>query len=295
MIVNGISGTGHSEERLEELRTLFAEAGLDADFIQAKKGDDLGQLARDAMARQPSMLVAGGGDGTINTVADLVRNTQTTLGVLPLGTLHHFAKDLGIPTDLAGAVKNLAEGERRPVDVGEVNGTCFLNNSSLGIYPGIVRDRVKQQRRLGRAKYVAMAAATFSMLKRAPAMKLRLETDDEAQHCVSPFVFVGNNCYEMQGFSMGSRPSLDQGELSIYTTRRCTAGGLIGLFLRALMGRLEQAEDFSAMTASTLRVQSRHKRLLVATDGEVKPMETPLEYRILPKSLYVMAPRPTES
>ena len=93
--------------------------------------------------------MAAGGDGTINSVASAVVGSEKSLGVLPFGTMNHFAKDLHIPLDLEGAVNTIVAGHKTKVDVGEVNGRIFLNNSSLGLYPSIVRERQKQRDSMG--------------------------------------------------------------------------------------------------------------------------------------------------
>jgi len=96
--------------------------------------------------------------------------------------------------------------------------------------------------------------------------------------------------YEMQGFDIGRRARLDAGVLSVYVTHRGGRFGLVALAARALLGRLEQARDFEAATLARLRIESRHKRLLVATDGEVAAFDLPLEYRIRRGALQVMGP-----
>lgn len=247
-------------------------------------------LARRALKERPAILVAAGGDGTVSAIADVVRGTETALGVVPLGTLNHFAKDLGIPLDPVEAARTIAGGRRTAVDVGEVNGRCFLNNASLGLYPGIVRERERQQRRLRRSKRAAMLWATLAVLDRPPFLDLRLEVEDRVHDCRAPFVFVGNNDYQLEGFEIGTRARLDAGVLNVYTTRRCTAGGLVILALRALCGRLRQADDFMESSVRFLRVESSRRSLLVATDGEVSTMDTPLEFRIRPRSLQVIVP-----
>ena len=234
--------------------------------------------------------MAAGGDGTVGSLADVVRGTNTALGILPLGTLNHFAKDLGVPLDAVEAARSIAAGHRIAVDVGEVNGRCFLNNAGLGLYPGIVRERERQQRRLRRSKRAAMLWATLAVLDRPSFLDLRLELDERVHDCRAPFVFVGNNDYAMEGFDIGSRARLDAGCLNVYTTRRCTAGGLLTLALRAVCGTLRQADDFMESSVRYLRVESRRPRLLVATDGEVNAMDTPLEFRIRPRSLQVIVP-----
>ena len=219
------------------------------------------------------MLVAAGGDGTVSAVADVVRGSGTALGVIPVGTLNHFAKDLGIPLDPAEAVRVIAAGRRVGVDVGEVNGRGFINNASLGLYPNIVRERARQQRRLGRSKRMAMLWATLEAFHHAP------------------FLFVGNNDYILEGFDIGSRVRLDGGVLNVYATRATSAARLFGLALRALFGRLRQAEDFVEASARSLRVASRRRRrLLVAIDGEPNVLDSPLEFSIRPRALQVIVP-----
>jgi YegS/Rv2252/BmrU family lipid kinase len=290
VIINATSGLGHSDNDLRSLEQAFERAGAPARILTARDGAGLQRAVREALRASPPVIVVGGGDGTVSSAAQLVRGTRTALAILPMGTLNHFARDLGLPMELADAVKVAAKGTPTPVDMGEVNGATFVNNASIGIYPDLVRDRKRQQRRLGRGKRAAMAWAILAAMRRTPLLRMRLELDGAPRECRAPFVFVGNNEYLMEGFQIGTRARLADGLLSVYTTRRCTAGGLLRLALRALFRRLHQAEDFSAESARRLTVELAHKRVLVATDGEVRPMETPLEFRSLPRALLVMAP-----
>lgn len=291
MIVNKSSGLGHASSIAETMRARFREHGLEAEVHVVGRSDDIAAIARSTAERHPGrVVVAAGGDGTVSTVADAVRRAGGVLGVIPMGTLNHFARDMGIPLDANEAIRAIAAGHRVEVDVGEVNGAGFINNSSLGLYPNIVRGRERHQRRLRRPKRTAMLWAILATMRRAPLLKLHLEVGGGEQPCTSPFVFIGNNDYTMEGFHIGKRARLDGGKLSIYTTTRRTAGGLFLLALRALFGALRQAEDFNETHARTLRVESRRRQMFVATDGEVTAMQTPLEYSILPKALTVIAP-----
>jgi diacylglycerol kinase family enzyme len=296
VIVNVSAGGGRESAVAGQLRELFGRHGVSVEVHCASSGEELAGMARRAMQSKPPILVAGGGDGTLSAVADAVRGTDTAFGVLPLGTFNHFAKDLGIPIELEKAVEVIACGERKAVDVGEVNGACFLNNASLGIYPVIVRRREFQQRTLGRRKFSAMAWAIWSVLRRSPFMRLRVELDGgESRAWRAPFIFIGNNIYNMQGFDIGTRERLDCGQLSIYSTPRGSRWGLFKLALHALFGRLQQSKDFVGTAARELRVESRRPRLRVAADGEVRLLQTPLEFRIVPRSLLVMTPKPEAS
>lgn len=288
MIVNSAAGPGHADETYNEMRRLFASHGMEADILAAEDGKALTERTREALKSRPPIVVAAGGDGTVSRVASLVRGTGTTLGVLPMGTLNHFARDLGIPLELKDAVDVIARGSSVEVDVGEVNGRTFINNASLGLYPHIVRHRQRRQERYGNSKYWAMLWATLAVVGRNPFLKLELQMDERVQRCRTPFVFVGNNDYVMEGFHMGKRSSMRDGLLSVYTTRRHGPMPLVRLAFRALFGRLKQADDFSMEQARHVRVRSRRHHLLVATDGEVSVLETPLEFRVVPGALRVM-------
>jgi diacylglycerol kinase family enzyme len=294
VIVNARSGLGNGPRQIESLQKLFEAAGLRARIITARSGADLRSIVRAAVRERPPMIVAGGGDGTLGTVAGLLKGTGIAFGVLPLGTLNHFARDLGIPLDLERAIATLAAGHVAEVDVAEVNGKTFLNNSSLGLYPDMVRERTRQQKRLGRGKQWALFWATLTALRRKSFLHVSLRINGDERHYRAPFVFVGNNQYTMEGFNIGVRDGLRDGRLSVYVTQRQTRWGLVALGFRALFGRLRQARDFEAMTAPALTIESRHRFLHVATDGEVALMETPLHYRVQPLALRVAVPPPPQ-
>jgi diacylglycerol kinase family enzyme len=290
VIVNAGAGSGWDEERLANLAEACRNAGVNVELMPAQDGADIHRKAEAALAARPAMIVAGGGDGTVSAIASLAQASGTPLGILPLGTLNHFAKDVGIPMDVHEAIAILARGRPLEVDMGEVNGRLFLNNSSLGIYPDIVRDRTRQQRRLGRGKRWALFWATLTALRRSAFLRLRIEVDGHERLVRTPFIFIGNNDYVMEGFSIGTRAVLTDGLLSVYFTRRCTRLGLLGLGTRALFGRLRQARDFEATTAQSVTVDTRHRQLRVAADGEVFRALPPYEYRIRPRALKVIVP-----
>jgi YegS/Rv2252/BmrU family lipid kinase len=292
VIVNATAGRGYDDTQIEAIAAAFEEAGAAVEIMPARVGSELVKMAESAVKAGHPVIVAGGGDGTINAVACAVAGSQSALGVLPLGTLNHFAKDLKIPLDLEEAARTVVENHQAQVDVAEVNGRIFLNNSSLGLYPDLVRIRENQRRRLGRSKWHALLSATHTVLQRHPMLDVRLVVDGREQARRTPLVFIGNNEYQVEGFNIGSRAHLDAGTLSIYLTRRHGRRGLLGLALRALVGTLHQARDFEALTATSVTIATRHKAIPVATDGEVTTLTAPLEYKISPKALRVVVPAP---
>ncbi len=292
VIINAGGGSFDEKETESLVTGAFRATGLDVNISLAKGGGEIEALARTAAASEAEIVVAGGGDGTISTVAAAAAESGKTLGVLPLGTLNHFSKDLGIPQTLAEAVRVIAAGHSQMVDVGEVNGRMFLNNSSIGLYPRIVRRREVQQERLGHGKWRAALSAAMRAFLISPFIKVRLTLRGKEYLRKTPFVFIGNNEYQMDFYNIGKRERLDQGRLSVYFLQRGGRVGVLKLLLRTVFGMLRQAKDFETLSTDAISIATRKERVRTAIDGESILMETPLEYRIRPSYLRVIVPRP---
>jgi diacylglycerol kinase family enzyme len=291
VIINASGGTFVQGETEEFLADAFAANGLNANICLAKTGDQVDELAKAAVASDAEIIVAGGGDGTISSVATTVYGSNKALAVLPLGTLNNFSKDLQIPQDISEAARVIAEGHTTEIDLAEVNGRIFINNSSIGLYPRIVRKR-EQQQRLGYGKWRAAFWAALRSLRLSPFLKVRIEIDGRSFLRKTPFVFVGNNQYEMDLYNIGRRPSLNGGKLSVYFLHRGGRWGVILLLLRTLTGTVKQWRDFEEVLTDSVTIQTRRKRIQVAFDGEVSVLQTPLHYKTLPKALKVIVPKP---
>jgi diacylglycerol kinase family enzyme len=293
VILNASAGTAHRHPHLaSELGEFFRTAGCDAEIIQLPASQDPTAVARDAGARV-SVVVAGGGDGTVSGVAAGIFGSPAALGVLPLGTLNHFAKDLQIPLDLREAVAVVAARHVQRVDVGEVNDRVFINNSSIGLYSGIVEEREKL-RREGQGKWPAMAIATFRVVRRYRGVTVRIDIEGRQRTWRTPFVVVGNNEYTLEGIGLGARARLDQGKLFVYLAPRSRARDLPMLIARAVIGRASLSRAFEIVAANELTIETRtgaSRRIRVALDGEVVTMSTPLRYRVHPGALPVLVPR----
>ena len=245
------------------------------------------KLASRAVADGCSRLIAAGGDGTVSAVASAVTGSQATLAILPCGTLNHLAKDLKIPLEIDEAIQLALNGNVTTIDVGEVNGRVFVNNSSIGLYPLMVAERDRDRRR-GVNRWWAMAKAVASLMKKYPVMHVKLEADVEEKAIASPLVFVGNNRYEMSGMEMGTRERLDGGRLFVYAPAE--SGRL--QFLKIMAGSLIGAPSPELVEFATEQVKlvTRKSRLRVAIDGEVTHLDSPLDYRIRRKALRVVVP-----
>ena len=290
IIINARSGKASKPDAGEELRALFATRGVRVRLERVPTPLDIGARARQAAARG-DIIVAAGGDGTVGTVAAVAVDTGATLAVLPLGTLNHFAKDAGIPQDLEQAVGTILSGACREVDVAEVNGRIFINNSSVGIYPRMVWEREAEQRR-GRRKWTAFGIAVMRTWRRYRMVVARIAVDGTEAVVRTPFVFVGNNEYKAEGFELGGRTTLDEGRLSVFLAPECGRFEFLALPFRALMKRLDGGAPFAAFKAGALTVEVPYPRVSVALDGEVVMMRSPLVYRVRPRALKIIGPAP---
>ncbi len=292
VILNATAGNGNGGDTATRLREAFATAGAEIQVMAARDGEDLSLLARRAVREGHAVIVAAGGDGTVNAVAAHVAGSKSALGVLPMGTLNHFARDAGIPLEVEAAVNTIVADHRERVDVGAVNGRIFLNNSSIGLYPTMVSRRDNLRRRHGSSKWAALFWASITVLRKHAMLDISLNADGEVQHHRTPLIFVGNNEYVIEGPDVGRRQGLRDGRLAVYVTRRHGRAGLIALGLRSLVGSLREALDLEAFTASSVTIATRRRYLPVATDGEVNVMATPLEYENRPGALEVVVPLP---
>ncbi len=288
VLVNAQAGGTNTEELVRDIREQFRLHHLEPDLALIHPGTSLREKAQAVATAGYSVVAAAGGDGTIRTVAESLIGTSTTLGILPLGTLNHLAKDLHIPLDLAGAIRAVAEGQPKSIDAAEVNDQIFLNNSSIGLYPKIVRHRERLQAS-GHHKWSAFISAAAFALKRYSLVRVRLASDHEQGERETPFVLVGNNAYTMRGLDLGARERLDEHTLAVYLAPRAQRRDLFRWALGALLP-VSPRDLLTIHRSAELWIETRKSHLSVALDGEVVVLPTPLHYRILPNAITVMVP-----
>ena len=271
-------------------REALARAAVDAE-VELVSGGECAVRCRAVAERGDELLVVGGGDGTVSAAASALVGTETRLGILPLGTLNHFARDLGIPADVDEAAKLIASGKERQVDVGEMNDRIFINNSAIGLYPLMVIDRDLQRKRLGRSKRLAMIVASLRTLIRFNHHRLTLTVNEERTGRIdTPLLFVGNNDYRTAIGAAGTRDSLDDGELCVFVMRKKTRRGLIAASVLALFDRSRPDDMVRLDGVERLQVESHRSDLAVSLDGEGVRAKPPLDYKIRKKALRVIAP-----
>lgn len=288
-ILNEMSGRTAASERYNFV-DLFANHGINVEILKTTKDRSIVEIARNSVRENYDVIVAGGGDGTISAVASaLIGYPRTRLGILPLGTLNHFARDLNIPVDIPEAVDVICTGHFERIDVGSVNDKHFLNNSSVGLYPAVVKLRESLQS-AGYGKWWAAAISTLRMLIRF--RRLELEIRPSAGLPVkrrTALLFVGNNAYETSAAKLGTRLSIQGGRLWITLSTASNRFRLLLSLLALVMGR-ERPENALIFEAEELDVAIRNGLVTVALDGEVLSLRPPLKYSILPKALSVIVP-----
>ncbi|MCU1291546.1 MAG: sphingosine kinase [Bryobacterales bacterium] len=294
LLWNDSSGWDEKEKVRQSIESTLTADGESLQVERVHHGGNLREISKSIVSSGTDVLIAAGGDGTINAAASALVHQQAALGVIPAGTLNHFARDLHIPLDPEEAARVLLTSGTLEVDAGEVNGRIFINNSVLGLFPNYRSTREAWERRgFGRSsigRLIAMAAGMLRVFWRLPHLSVEIEVGSQARRLQTPFVLIGNNEHRMQGLAPGERSSLSEGSLWVYVMRRCTRWGLLRMLAGLVLGRTPRHSVFEVFRASRLRINSKPRRIGVGVDGEMVRMVAPLEYRCLPKALRVITP-----
>jgi diacylglycerol kinase family enzyme len=293
LLLNDQAGTvaaGRNDSEPAAVAHAMARAGVDAELQVVPPGELAAQL-RAAVARRPAALWVGGGDGTVSAAAGALAGTGIALGVVPLGTLNHFAKDLGLPADWREAVAALKDARSADVDLGEVNGRIFINNCSLGLYAEAVRRRNALRHHRAMGKWRAMAVASWEVFRRLRRMRLEVETAGRTTHLRTPLVVISNNRYTGHVLDGSIRARLDEGRLWLHTTRAHRHGDLLRLAWQALRRRLDDVDHLDTWPLTTATICApTGTDIPIAADGELVTLRPPLVFRIRPRALHVLAP-----
>lgn len=300
IVFNGGSGSRDAGEEQQIISRVLREGGRDFEFLQCAASESMDLLARRAVdlarARQ-GVVVAAGGDGTINAVANAVLGSGCPFGVLPQGTFNYFGRDNAISQDSGKAAQVLLAGLVSPVQAGKVNGRLFLVNASVGLYPQILEDREAWKKQFGRSRFVAFLSGMATLLQSRRQLQLRIESAGQAASLRTPTLFVGNNRLQLTqvGIDEQHAESVAQGQLAAVAIRPIGTLALFGLLLRGLLGRLGDADNIRSFSFKRLTVTPRGmKRIKVATDGEIAWMQTPLVFEVAAQPLLLLVPTPAE-
>jgi diacylglycerol kinase family enzyme len=295
VVLNPGSGHDDADETTAMIRTRFEQAGRVHDIFRVGESMTAGQAAREAVdraTRTGGIVVAAGGDGTLNAVAQATLGSGCPFGVIPQGTFNYFARAHGIPTDAAEATNALLNARIRRVLVGLVNDRLFLVNASLGLYVKTLDVREEQKQRHGRRRSVALWAALLTVLREHRPMRIRLARRNGTQELRTLTLFVGLNRLQLE--QMGLDEHSGPGEqLTAVMLKPVSTARLLWMAVKGAMGRLAEDRGVETFVFSRLAVtpaNPRVRRLKVATDGETGWMEAPIEFRIAPEPLFLLVP-----
>ncbi len=290
IIINSKSGRAKKGNELEKLTSVLKKFP-DVEPYFLKKGEDPQSIAARLAKEGAEIVGAAGGDGTVSAVANGLARTDTALAVIPFGTLNHFARDLKLPAKLEEAVEGVL-GEKainRKIDLGQVNGRYFINNSSLGLYPHLVLLREENESRLG--KWPALGLAFINTLRYPVYIPIRIpDSEDQIPQKVW-LVFTSNNLINLSLAQPGIRDKLNENLLDRYILKASNPLTLLGTIPAFVTGRLEKSSLVieEHRTEFEVSVKKNH-RVTVACDGEIFRMNSPICYKVVPEALTLRVP-----
>ena len=293
-VINAASGHNDCDATRRVIEETLHGNGRAGELLYAERGD-IAQVARRGatLARaRGTAVVAVGGDGTINAVAQAAYLENCPMGVVPQGTFNYFARTHGIPSDTAAATQALLHSAPVPVQVAMINEHIFLVNASVGLYPELLQDREAYKARFGRSRVVAFAAALATLLARHRQLQLQIERSSGAREVKTPTLFVGNNRLQLEQVGLPEAPALDDGCIAAVMLRPIGSLAMLWLLLRGAFGRLGEADTVESFKFHRMIVTPRSSRkgrkVKVAFDGEVSHLRAPLDFRVAPKPLFLL-------
>lgn len=303
IVFNPGSGASDAVQVRRTIEEGCSAAGREMHLLTVDGTNSLGAIAAEAVRRASGcggVVVAAGGDGTVNAVAQATLGSACTFGVLPQGTFNYFSRTHGIPTDTAMALQLLLHAgaqDVHDVQVGLVNERVFLVNASLGLYPKLLEDREGWKQQLGRHRWVGFLAALATLLGRYRSLRLQIDWQGRQRKVRTPTLFVGNNALQMEQLGLPLAQAIDAGDLAGIMLRPVSRLAMIALLLRGAFGQLGSAEQLLSLAIQRLTVHAARpfgaRRIKVATDGETAWMTLPLVFSVSPQPLRLIRPAGT--
>jgi diacylglycerol kinase family enzyme len=298
IVMNARSGKNDAQDTAAAIRRVLDEAARPYEMLLAEHPRELTSLARravDIASRHDAPVVAVGGDGTLNAVAQVALTEGRPFGAIPQGTFNYFGRNYGIPLEAESAARALLDARLQPVQLGLVNDRVFLVNASLGLYPKILEDREEYKQRHGRSRLAALWSGLATLTREHGQLALSLDHDEKGRALRTPTLVVGNNRLQLERIGIPEASSVDHGSLVAVAVKPVNTFAMLVLATRGALGRLGEAGSVVSFAFRELTVRpgytSRRSRIKVAIDGEVIWLRTPLEFRIAPQRLQLLVPR----
>ena len=302
LIYNEKSGfhAADKDEVYEQLMTCLTAYGYEIQAFEISSEANFNYLMekvilRHQQASEAGVVVAAGGDGTLNAVAAQLMGTDIPMGIFPLGTFNYVARLLNIPLDLLKAAETIATGKIREVHVAQINDHIYLNNASLGLYPLFIQKRELYNRRLGRFALNAYTSGLDVLIRDRKELKLEIEVDGRQYPVKTPLIFFGNNQLQLAEMNLRIAEAAEKGKVAGIVVAKSDKRTLFKILWQLIKGNLDKAPDVYSFSGDEVEVHSKRKKLTVALDGEIVEMQPPLKISVRKNALKILVPHDSAS
>ena len=302
LIYNEKSGfhAANKDEVFEQLMTNLTAYGYEIQAFEIGAEVSFDHLMnkiilRHQQAHELGVIVAAGGDGTLNAVAAKLMKTEIPMGILPLGTFNYVARLLNIPLDLLKAADVIATGKMHEVHVAQINDHIYLNNASLGLYPLFIQKRELYNQRFGRFALNAYTSGLDVLIRDRKELKLEVEVDGKKYPVKTPLIFFGNNQLQLAEMNLRIAESAKKGKVAGLVVAKSDKRTLFKILWQLIKGNLDKAPDVYSFSADEVKIYSKRKKLTVALDGEIVEIQPPLKISVRKNALKIMVPHDSAS
>ena len=302
MIYNEKSGfhANNHDEVYEQLMTIWTEHEFEIQVFDIASEPNVATLIQKIIKRHEAyddhgVIVAAGGDGTLNAVAAQLINQKIPMGILPLGTFNYVARVLDIPLDILKAAEVIATGQARSSHVARINDHVYLNNASLGLYPLLIKKREIYNQKFGRFPFNAYTSGLDVLIRDRKELKLEIEVEGKSYAVKTPLIFFGNNQLQLEEMNLKIAKAAELGEVAGVIMAKSDKITLFKTLYKLIRGQLEKATEVHSFSGDRVTVKSKKKTLTVAIDGEIVEMNTPLNFYVEKNALNIMVPHDSAS
>lgn len=295
IVMNAGSGHNDTDATREAIEQVLKQAGRTYHMRVVEDPKRIDAIARQAVESAKAcggVVVAVGGDGTINAVANAVLGSGCSFGALPQGTFNYFGRTHGISEDIVEATHALLNGRPHPVQVGLLNGRVFLVNASVGLYPKLLEDREAYKKQYGRSRLIAFWSGLMTVFHQHRQLRITLEHRGKTSNLRTPTLFIGNNQLQMEQIGIPLAEAMEEGQLAAIALRPVGTLAMLWLVVRGALGSLGNAENIISFSFKRLTVKLstlyHTRRIKAAIDGEVIWLNAPLEFRVSSEPLFLL-------
>lgn len=293
LIANSRSGRGNGASLPDLARKMCHELGAELSIYDVDHPRDLAKRAKEAVDKsvdENDIIVAAGGDGTLRTVAEVLRGSKASFAAIPTGTFNYFARSHGLPLDPEAAIRIALTEKAQPVQLGEINGRVFVINASLGLYARSIEEREAKRKVFGRFRFVSLVSTLNTLLSRHRNLHVHIDGAPEIERLKTPLIFVGNNALQLENLKLKVAGCIDQHKLAVLLLKPVSRLAMARVLWRGLTKTLTHEEKLISFCADEMTIETKIKQQTVALDGEMFEMKSPYTVRVLKDAVKLVKP-----